>query len=183
MLGLIGDAVQIALSGTTGLGSLAGSLVNTGYNIYANNRAYEADRADTAWNQQMQEKQVQNAQAQQKYQDKLRQQQFNNQVTSEKLNIAKGEWALKQSKAAQQAQKASAAAAQRAAAAGASGTSGPGSGNLNVGKSGVLGSTAVPYTAARLRSQGRSDAAIRTELLKEGYSSKEVGEIMKQLNS
>ena len=187
MLGLIGDAVQIALSGTTGLGSLAGSLVNTGYNIYANNRAYEADRADTAWNQQMQEKQVQNAQAQQKYdndfaqqqyQDKLRQQQFNNQVTSEKLNIAKGEWALKQSKAAQQAQKASAAAAQKAAAAGASG-----SGNLNVGKSGVLGSTAVPYTAARLRSQGRSDAAIRTELLKEGYSSKEVGEIMKQLNS
>ena len=192
MLGLIGDAVQIALSGTTGLGSLAGSLVNTGYNIYANNHAYEADRADTAWNQQMQEKQVQNAQAQQKYdndfaqqqyQDKLRQQQFNNQVTSEKLNIAKGEWALKQSKAAQQAQKASAAAAQKAAAAGASGTSGPGSGNLNVGKSGVLGSTAVPYTAARLRSQGRSDAAIRTELLKEGYNSKEVGEIMKQLNS
>ena len=192
VLGLIGDAVQIALSGTTGLGSLAGSLVNTGYNIYANNRAYEADRADTAWNQQMQEKQVQNAQAQQKYdndfaqqqyQDKLRQQQFNNQVTSEKLNIAKGEWALKQSKAAQQAQKASAAAAQKAAAAGASGMSGPGSGNLNVGKSGVLGSTAVPYTAARLRSQGRSDAAIRTELLKEGYSSKEVGEIMKQLNS
>lgn len=192
VLGLIGDAVQIALSGTTGLGSLAGSLVNTGYNIYANNRAYEADRADMAWNQQMQEKQVQNAQAQQKYdndfaqqqyQDKLRQQQFNNQVTSEKLNIAKGEWALKQSKAAQQARKASAAAAQRAAAAGASGTSGPGSGNLNVGKSGVLGSTAVPYTAARLRSQGRSDAAIRTELLKEGYSSKEVGEIMKQLNS
>ena len=48
VLGLIGDAVQIALSGTTGLGSLAGSLVNTGYNIYANNRAYEADRADTA---------------------------------------------------------------------------------------------------------------------------------------
>ena len=137
----------------------------------------------------MQEKQLQNAQAQQKYdndfaqqqyQDKLRQQQFTNQVTSEKLNIAKGEWALKQSKAAQQAQNASAAAAQRAAAAGASGT---GSGNLNVGKSGVLGSTAVPYTAARLRSQGRSDAAIRTELLKEGYSSKEVGEIMKQLNS
>ena len=192
VLGLIGDAVQIALSGTTGLGSLAGSLVNTGYNIYANNRAYEADRADMAWNQQMQEKQVQNAQAQQKYdndfaqqqyQDKLRQQEFNNQVTSEKLNIAKGEWALKQSKAAQQARKASAAAAQRAAAAGASGTSGPGSGNLNVGKSGVLGSTAVPYTAARLRSQGRSDAAIRTELLKEGYSSKDVGEIMKQLNS
>ena len=62
---VIGDAVQIALSGTTGLGSLAGSLVNTGYNIYANNRAYEADRADTAWNQQMQEKQLQNAQAQQ----------------------------------------------------------------------------------------------------------------------
>ena len=141
---------------------------------------YQANAARDQANAQAQQK-YDNDFAQQQYQDKLRQQQFNNQVTSEKLNIAKGEWALKQSKAAQQAQKASAAAAQRAAAAGASGTSGPGSGNLNVGKSGVLGSTAVPYTAARLRSQGRSDAAIRTELLKEGYSSKEVGEIMKQL--
>ena len=119
-LGVVGDAVQLLVSGTTGLGSLAGSLLNTGYNIYANNRDYEADRADTAWNQQMQEKKYQdgltqqqfdNTLAQQQYQDKLRQQQFTNDVTSQRLNIAKGEWALKQSKAAQQVQKASADAA------------------------------------------------------------------------
>ena len=192
VLGVVGDAVQLAISGTTGIGSMASGLLNTGYNILSGNRQYEADRADTQWNQQMQEKQYQDAQAQQKYdnafaqqqyQDKLRQQQFTNDVTSEKLGIAKGEWALKQAKAAQQAQKASAAAAQSSTAAGASGASASGSGNLSVGKSGVLSSTTVPYTAARLRSQGKSDAAIRTELLKEGYSSKQVGEIMKQLNS
>lgn len=98
-LGVVGDAVQLLVSGTTGLGSLAGSLLNTGYNIYANNRDYEADRADTAWNQQMQEKKYQdgltqqqfdNTFAQQQYQDKLRQQQFTNDVTSQRLNIAKG---------------------------------------------------------------------------------------------
>ena len=186
-LGVVGDAVQLLLSGTTGLGSLAGSLLNTGYNIYANNRDYEADRADTAWNQQMQEKKYQdsltqqqfdNTLAQQQYQDKLRQQQFTNDVTSQRLNIAKGEWALKQSKAAQQVQKASADAAAK---------SSPGqlgsTGGLTVGKSGVSSGGTVPYTAARMRSQGKNDAAIRTELLKEGYSSGEVARIMRQLNS
>lgn len=190
VLGVIGDVVQMALSGTMGLGSLAGSLVNTGYNIYANNREYEAGRADTAWNQQMQEKQYQDSQAQQKYQnefaqqqyqDQLRQQQFTNNVTSQKLNIAKGEWALKQAKAAQQAQKASAAAASKGNAAGSSGSL-TGSGNLSVGRNGTVSSGTVPYTAARLRSQGKSDAAIRTELLKEGYTSAEIGNIMKMLN-
>ena len=186
-LGVVGDAVQLLVSGTTGLGSLAGSLLNTGYNIYANNRDYEADRADTAWNQQMQEKKYQdgltqqqfdNTLAQQQYQDKLRQQQFTNDVTSQRLNIAKGEWALKQSKAAQQVQKASADAAAR------SSTSQLGStGGLTVGKSGVSSGGTVPYTAARMRSQGKNDAAIRTELLKEGYSSGEVARIMRQLNS
>lgn len=186
-LGVVGDAVQLLLSGTTGLGSLAGSLLNTGYNIYANNRDYEADRADTAWNQQMQEKKYQdgltqqqfdNTLAQQQYQDKLRQQQFTNDVTSQRLNIAKGEWALKQSKAAQQVQKASADAAAK------SGTGQLGStGGLTVGKSGVSSGGTVPYTAARMRSQGKNDAAIRTELLKEGYSSGEVARIMRQLNS
>ena len=178
-LGVVGDAVQLLVSGTTGLGSLAGSLLNTGYNIYANNRDYEADRADTAWNQQMQEKKYQdgltqqqfdNTLAQQQYQDKLRQQQFTNDVTSQRLNIAKGEWALKQSKAAQQVQKASA---------GQLGSTG----GLTVGKSGVSSGGTVPYTAARMRSQGKNDAAIRTELLKEGYSSGEVARIMRQLNS
>lgn len=186
-LGVVGDAVQLLVSGTTGLGSLAGSLLNTGYNIYANNRDYEADRADTAWNQQMQEKKYQdgltqqqfdNTLAQQQYQDKLRQQQFTNDVTSQRLNIAKGEWALKQSKAAQQVQKASADAAAK------SSTSQLGStGGLTVGKSGVSSGGTVPYTAARMRSQGKNDAAIRTELLKEGYSSGEVARIMRQLNS
>lgn len=186
-LGVVGDAVQLLISGTTGLGSLAGSLLNTGYNIYANNRDYEADRADTAWNQQMQEKKYQdgltqqqfdNTFAQQQYQDKLRQQQFTNDVTSQRLNIAKGEWALKQSKAAQQVQKASADAAAK------SSTSQLGStGGLTVGKSGVSSGGTVPYTAARMRSQGKNDAAIRTELLKEGYSSGEVARIMRQLNS
>ena len=186
-LGVVGDAVQLLVSGTTGLGSLAGSLLNTGYNIYANNRDYEAGRADTAWNQQMQEKKYQdgltqqqfdNTLAQQQYQDKLRQQQFTNDVTSQRLNIAKGEWALKQSKAAQQVQKASADAAAK------SSTSQLGStGGLTVGKSGVSSGGTVPYTAARMRSQGKNDAAIRTELLKEGYSSGEVARIMRQLNS
>lgn len=186
-LGVVGDAVQLLVSGTTGLGSLAGSLLNTGYNIYANNRDYEADRADTAWNQQMQEKKYQdgltqqqfdNTFAQQQYQDKLRQQQFTNDVTSQRLNIAKGEWTLKQSKAAQQVQKASADAAAK------SSTSQLGStGGLTVGKSGVSSGGTVPYTAARMRSQGKNDAAIRTELLKEGYSSGEVARIMRQLNS
>lgn len=186
-LGVVGDAVQLLVSGTTGLGSLAGSLLNTGYNIYANNRDYEADRADTAWNQQMQEKKYQdgltqqqfdNTLAQQQYQDKLRQQQFTNDVTSQRLNIAKGEWALKQSKAAQQVQKASADAAAK------SSTSQLGStGGLTVGKSGVSSGGTVPYTAARMRSQGKNDAAICTELLKEGYSSGEVARIMRQLNS
>ena len=117
VLGVIGDAVQLAITGTTGIGSLMGSLANTGYNMYAKDRAYEAERADAAWSQQMQENQRQDSLAQQKYknelaerqyQDTLRQQEFNNNVTSEKLNIAKGEWALKQSKAAQSAQQAAA---------------------------------------------------------------------------
>ena len=186
-LGVVGDAVQLLVSGTTGLGSLAGSLLNTGYNIYANNRNYEADRADTAWNQQMQEKKYQDGQtqqqfdntlAQQQYQDKLRQQQFTNDVTSQRLNIAKGEWALKQSKAAQQVQKASADAAAKSSTGQLGST-----GGLTVGKSGVSSGGTVPYTAARMRSQGKNDAAIRTELLKEGYSSGEVARIMRQLNS
>lgn len=186
-LGVVGDAVQLLVSGTTGLGSLAGSLLNTGYNIYANNRDYEADRADTAWNQQMQEKKYQdgltqqqfdNTLAQQQYQDKLRQQQFTNDVTSQRLNIAKGEWALKQSKAAQQIQKASADAAAKSSTGQLGST-----GGLTVGKSGVSSGGTVPYTAARMRSQGKNDAAIRTELLKEGYSSGEVARIMRQLNS
>lgn len=154
VLGIIGDAVQLAITGTTGIGSLMGTLANTGYNMYAKDRAYAAER---------------------QYQDTLRQQEFNNNVTSEKLNIAKGEWALKQSKAAQSAQQAAANAGAKSA--GSSGGSGSGS----VLSSG--GSTIVPYSAARLYRQGRSDTAIRSELLKEGYSNDEIANILKQLGS
>ena len=185
VLGVIGDAIQLAISGTTGIGSLAGSLLNTGYNIYAGNRAYEAERADTAWKQKMQEQlrqdelaqqQYKNEQAQQEYQDKLRQQQVSNALAAERLDLSKSQWAAKQEKASRTAEKASAdAAAKRGSLTGDTG--------LKVGKSGVSSGGTVPYSAARMRSQGRSDTAIRTQLLKEGYSSSEVRKIMQQLNS
>ena len=185
VLGLLGDAAQLAITGTTGLGSMAGSLLNTGYNIYAGNRAYEAERADTAWKQKMQEQlrqdelaqqQYKNEQAQQEYQDKLRQQQVSNALAAERLDLSKSQWAAKQEKASRTAEKASAdAAAKRGSLTGDTG--------LKVGKSGVSSGGTVPYSAARMRSQGRSDTAIRTQLLKEGYSSSEVRKIMQQLNS
>lgn len=185
VLGVIGDVVQLAITGTTGLGTLAGSLLNTGYNIYAGNRAYEAERADTAWKQKMQEQlrqdelaqqQYKNEQAQQEYQDKLRQQQVSNALAAERLDLSKSQWAAKQEKASRTAEKASAdAAAKRGSLTGDTG--------LKVGKSGVSSGGTVPYSAARMRSQGHSDTAIRTQLLKEGYSSSEVRKIMQQLNS
>ena len=122
------------------------------------------------------QQQYKNELAEREYQDTLRQQQFSNDLASEKLDIAKGEWALKQSKAAQSARQASTNASAKAER----GLSGSG---LTAGKSGVSSGTLVPYSAARLRSQGRSDSAIRNELLKEGYSSEEVKSIMKQMNS
>lgn len=188
ILGLLGDAVQLYFTGTAGIGSMASSLLNSGYNIYAGNRAYEAQRADAAWSQQMQEQkrqddltqqQYKNAQAEQQYQDSLAQQKFNNNVTAEKLNIAKGEWALKQAKAAQ-------SAAKTSAETGMANTGSPQSGaltggSLNMSRSSLRG-TAVPFEAARLRSQGRSDSAIRTELLKNGYSDAQITAILKQMN-
>ena len=180
VLGLIGDAVQLVLSGTTGLGTLAGSLASTGYNIKASERAYAADRADTAWNQQMQQlqrqdslnqQQYKNEQAQRQYQDALRQQAFENDVTSQKLDLAKAEWAAKQTKAAQAAQKA-------AANAGAKNAARSESGNLPMNAA----DSVVPYSAARLRSQGRSDGVIRSQLMKEGYSEEDIREILKNMN-
>lgn len=188
ILGLLGDAVQLYFTGTAGIGSMASSLLNSGYNIYAGNRAYEAQRADAAWSQQMQEQkrqddltqqQYKNAQAEQQYQDSLAQQKFNNNVAAEKLNIAKGEWALKQAKAAQ-------SAAKTSVETGTADTGSPQSGaltggSLNMSRSSLRG-TAVPFEAARLRSQGRSDSAIRTELLKNGYSDAQITAILKQMN-
>lgn len=94
-------------------------------------------------------------------------------MTSEKLNIAKGEWALKQSKAAQSAQQAEANAGTKSAQ--LIGKSGLPSGNFG-------NSVVVPYSAARLRSQGRSDLEIRSELLKEGYSNEEIKNIFSQMS-
>ena len=174
VLGVIGDVVQLAISGTTGLGTLAGSLLNTGYNIYSGNRAYEAERADTQWSQQMQEKQRQDA---------LKQQAFNNNVTTQKLNIAKGEWALKQANAQQKA----AQAASKAAAAGTkSGSSGSGkatgsSGSASGGSRSTV-SAGVPYTAALLRSQGKSDVAITSALRQEGYTPAQIAKILQEMN-
>ncbi len=199
VLGVIGDMVQLAISGTTGLGTLASSLMNTGYNIYAGNRAYEAERADTQWSQQMQEKQRQDALTQQQYdntaserayQDALKQQAFNNNVTTQKLNIAKGEWALKQANAQQKA----AQAASRAAAAGTkSGSSGSGkatgsSGSASGGSGSASGgsrravSAGVPYTAALLRSQGKSNVAITSALRQEGYTPAQIAKILQEMN-
>ena len=184
VLGVIGDAIQLAISGTTGIGSLAGSLLNTGYNIVSGTRAYEADRADTAWNQQMQEKQRQDSLTQQRYeneaserayQDALKQQAFNNRVTSEKLNIAKGEWALKQSNAQAKASRAAGNATAKSRG------SGKASGSA-AGTNALKGSSVVPFTAALLRSRGKSDTSIANALQKEGYTTSEIAKILQQMN-
>ena len=184
VLGLLGDAAQLAITGTTGLGSMAGSLLNTGYNIVSGTRAYEADRADTAWNQQMQEKQRQDSLTQQRYeneaserayQDALKQQAFNNSVTSEKLNIAKGEWTLKQSNARAKASRAAGNAAAKSSG------SGKASGRA-AGTNALKGSSVVPFTAALLRSRGKSDTSIANALQKEGYTTSEIAKILQQMN-
>ena len=190
VLGVIGDVVQLAISGTTGLGSLAGSLLNTGYNIYSGNRAYEAERADTQWSQQMQEKQRQDALTQQQYdntaserayQDALKQQAFNNNVTSQKLNIAKGEWALKQSNAQQKAAQAAGKAAAAGTKSGSGGKETGSSGSASGGSRSTV-SAGVPYTAALLRSQGKSEVAITSALRQEGYTPAQIAKILQEMN-
>ena len=169
VLGVIGDVVQLAITGTTGLGSLAGSLMNTGYNIYAGNRAYEAERADTQWNQQMQEKQRQDA---------LTQQQYDNTASERAYQDA-----LKQANAQQKA----AQAASKAAAAGTkSGSSSSGkatgsSGSASGGSRSTV-SAGVPYTAALLRSQGKNDVAITSALRQEGYTPAQIAKILQEMN-
>ena len=154
----------------------------SGYNIVSGTRAYEADRADTAWNQQMQEKQRQDSLTQQRYeneaserayQDALKQQAFNNSVTSEKLNIAKGEWALKQSNAQ--------AKASRAAGNAAAKSSGKASGSAAGTTGGTAGTNALKGTTL-LRSRGKSDTSIANALQKEGYTTSEIAKILQQMN-
>ena len=140
----------------------------------------------------MQEKQRQDALTQQQYdntaserayQDALKQQAFNNNVTTQKLNIAKGEWALKQANAQQKA----ARAASRAATAGTkSGSSSSGkatgsSGSASGGSRSAV-SAGVPYTAALLRSQGKSDVAITSALRQEGYTPAQIAKILQEMN-
>ena len=195
VLGVIGDVVQLAISGTTGLGSLAGSLLNTGYNIYSGNRQYEANRADTQWNQQLQERQYQDSLNQQRYenetsereyQDKLNQQKFNNDVTSQKLNIALGEWNLKKSNAAQKASRAGSTAAGSKTGGTGTGSTSSGTANRSTGTATRLGSdtsrnVTVPYMAMLMRSQGKSDTSISTALRQDGYSSAEIAQILQQM--
>ena len=76
VLGLLGNVAQLAISGTTGLGSLFSNLAQAGYSMYADSRDYEADRADAAWNQQMQEQLRQDSLAQQSYEDQTAAQKY-----------------------------------------------------------------------------------------------------------
>ena len=195
VLGVLGDAVQIALSGTTGLGSMVSGLLNTGYNIYSGNRQYEADRADTQWNQQLQERQYQDSLKQQlyeneaserEYQDKLNQQKFNNDVTSQKLNIAMGEWNLKKNNAAQKASRAGSAASGTVASGSAGSGSSSGTANRSTSSATRLGSdtsrnVTVPYMAMLMRSQGKNDTSISSALRRDGYSSAEIAQILQQM--
>ena len=191
VLGFLGDIVQIALTGTTGLGSMLGGLLNTGYNIYSGNRQYEADRADMQWNQQLQEKQYQDKMNQQRYenelsereyQDKLNQQKFNNDITSQKLNIAMGEWNLKKSNASQKANRAAGSSGSfSGSAAGKTADSSKRTAASGSGVSGRAGSVSVPYAAMLMRSQGKSDSSITNALKKEGYTSAEIAQILSQM--
>lgn len=114
-------------------------------------------------------------------------------MTTQKLNIAKGEWALKQANAQQKA----AQAARRAAAAGTKSGSGKttgsgkatGSSDSASGSSGSASggsrsavSAGVPYTAALLRSQGKSDVAITSALRQEGYTPAQIAKILQEMN-
>ena len=195
VLGVLGDAVQIVLSGTTGVGSMLSGLLNTGYNIYSGNRQYEADRADTQWNQQLQERQYQDSLNQQRYenetsereyQDKLNQQKFNNDVTSQKLNIALGEWNLKKYNAAQKASRAGSTAAGSKTGGTGTGSTSSGTASRSTGTATRLGSdtsrnVTVPYMAMLMRSQGKSDTSISTALRQDGYSSAEIAQILQQM--
>ena len=168
VLGMVGNAVQLAISGTTGLGSLFTGLAQAGYGMYADRRDYEADRADTAWNQQMQEQLRQDSLAQQQYedqvaaqqyQDALAQQKFDNDVTSQKLAIAQGEWNLKRTQAQQEAAAASAKAAARSASGGSSGSSSKSSGSSSKSSSSsgtAASGSGMDYTtfARNMRAQG-----------------------------
>ena len=177
VLGVLGDAVQIVLSGTTGVGSMLSGLLNTGYNIYSGERQYQ-----DSLNQQRYE----NETSEREYQDKLNQQKFNNDVTSQKLNIALGEWNLKKSNAAQKASRAGSTAAGSKTGGTGTGSTSSGTASRSTGTATRLGSdtsrnVTVPYMAMLMRSQGKSDTSISTALRQDGYSSAEIAQILQQM--
>ena len=45
-----------------------------------------------------------------------------------------------------------------------------------------MGSSVVPFTAALLRSRGKSDTSIANALQKEGYTTSEIAKILQQMN-
>ena len=141
----------------------------------------------------MQDKQRPDAQTQQQYdntaserayQDALKQQAFNNNVTSQKLNIAKGEWALKQANARQKAAQAAGKAAAAGTKSGSSGSGGKATGSSGSASGGSRStvSAGVPYTAALLRSQGKNDVAITSALRQEGYTPAQIAKILQEMN-
>jgi hypothetical protein len=120
------------------------------------------------------------------FQDKLNQQKFNNDVTSQKLNIALGEWNLKKSNAAQKASRAGSTAAGSKTGGTGTGSTSSGTANRSTGTATRLGSdtsrnVTVPYMAMLMRSQGKSDTSISTALRQDGYSSAEIAQILQQM--
>ena len=50
------------------------------------------------------------------------------------------------------------------------------------GTNALKGSSVVPFTAALLRSRGKSDTSIANALQKEGYTTSEIAKILQQMN-
>lgn len=128
------------------------------------------------------QQQYKNELAEREYQDTLRQQQFSNDLASEKLDIAKGEWALKQSNAQAKASRAAGNAAAKSSGSGKASGSAAGTTGGTAGTNALKGSSVVPFTAALLRSRGKSDTSIANALQKEGYTTSEIAKILQQMN-
>lgn len=154
VLGVLGDAVQIVLSGTTGVGSMLSGLLNTGYNIYSGNRQYEAARADTQWNQQLN-------------------------IALGEWNLKKSNAAQKASRAGSTA--AGSKTGGPGTGSTSSGTASRSTGTATRLGSDTSRNVTVPYMAMLMRSQGKSDTSISTALRQDGYSSAEIAQILQQM--
>ena len=191
VLGVIGDAIQLAISGTTGIGSLAGSLLNTGYNIVSGTRAYEADRADTAWNQQMQEKQRQDSLTQQRYENEASERAYQDAREAAGLQqqryLGKAEHC--QGRVGAQAVNAQ-AKASRAAGNAAAKSSGSGKGigercgndRRHRGNECAEGQQRGALYGGTAAQPWQEDTSIANALQKEGYTTSEIAKILQQMN-